>query len=76
MSTWTRTLPVSAAAVLALVLAGCDDTETAEGPEAPAETTAPVEEGATTEPTGTGDDATTGTEDMVPEADPEADAGY
>ncbi|GAA1773321.1 hypothetical protein [Kocuria aegyptia] len=67
MSTSRRVTAASAAAVLGLFLAGCDNTGTEETPEAPAGTTAPMEDGATTEPTdgagmggGATDGATTG----------------
>ncbi|MEX5234415.1 hypothetical protein [Kocuria arenosa] len=75
MSTHARLTAASAAAVLGLLLTGCDNPETEQAPEAPAETTAPMEEGATSAPTtaatGMADDATAGTgaEGTVPEGD-------
>jgi hypothetical protein len=81
MSTQRRLTAASAAAVLGLFLAGCDNTETEPTPEAPAETSAPMEQGATaaptTEATGMGDDATTdtGAEGTVPEGDTGGDVG-
>ncbi|MGQ1839181.1 hypothetical protein ACT4S2_12065 [Kocuria turfanensis] len=82
MSTQRRLTAASAAAALGLFLAGCDNTETEETPEAPAETTtAPMEEATTTAPTtgqtGMGDDATTdtGAEGTSPEGNAGGDAG-
>jgi hypothetical protein len=74
MSTSRRVTAASAAAVLGLFLAGCDNNETEETPEAPAGTTAPMEEGTTTAPpggTGMGEeDATdTGADGTAPEGD-------
>ncbi len=49
-----RILAATAAAIAGLVLAGCDNTETADTPEAPADTSAPVNE---TGGVGEGDEA-------------------
>ena len=54
MKMHTRILAVSAAAVTGLLLTGCDNTDTEETPEAPAQTTMPMNDG------GDGDDATDG----------------
>lgn len=54
MTMHTRILAVSAAAVTGLLLTGCDNTDTEETPEAPAQTTMPMNDG------GDGDDATDG----------------
>ncbi|MFE7630385.1 hypothetical protein [Kocuria sp. NPDC057446] len=86
MSASRRVTAASAAAVLGLFLAGCDNTETEETPEAPAGTTAPaegtttepMEEGTTTAPpggTGMGEEDT-GADGTVPEGDTgEAETG-
>lgn len=54
MKMHTRILAVSAAAVTGLLLTGCDNTDTEETPDAPAQTTMPMNDG------GDGDDATDG----------------
>ena len=54
MTMHTRILAVSAAAVTGLLLTGCDNTDTEETPEAPAQTTMPMNDG------GDGDYATDG----------------
>lgn len=77
MDTTKRITAASAAAVLGLLLAGCDNTE--ETPEAPAGTAVPENDVQESEIGGeagdTGGDATTGADDMVPEADPEVGEG-
>jgi hypothetical protein len=44
MNTNTRVIAATAAAIAGLLLAGCDNTETEEAPEAPAESSAPLGE--------------------------------
>ncbi len=55
----TRVIAATTAAIAGLLLAGCDNTETEEAPEAPAESSAPLGE-STSEGAGDGPDNETG----------------
>jgi hypothetical protein len=59
MNTNTRVIAATTAAIAGLLLAGCDNTETEETPEAPAESSAPLGE-STSEGAGDGPDNETG----------------